>query len=191
MRRTLPEKMQQAVRLSVPFSGVCFRNVAQRFATQRDVLSALGSQLSGGRYNFHGTFPILYLSCDIHTCVEETTKSFQQAGTSVAQALPRTIVGVEVRLTNVLDLTDPAVVRLLSITRLRLIRTDWVTSQDVDGEEAFTQTIGRLAHDAGVEAVLAPSAAVPRTGKNLCIFSDHLLPNSLLRAINAHYLPPV
>lgn len=188
MRRTLPEKMQEAARLAVPFSGVCFRNVAQRFATRRDVLSTQGSVLSGGRYNFHGTYPVLYLSCDIHTCVEETTKSFTQAGTSVAQALPRTIVGVEVRLTRVLDLTDPAVLRLLGITRLRLIRTDWVTSQDVDGREAFTQNIGRLARDAGLEAILAPSAALPRTGQNLCIFSDQLLPSSLLRAINAERL---
>lgn len=191
MRRTLPEKMQQAARLSAPFSGVCFRNVTQRFATQRDVLSAQGSRLSGERYNFHNTYPVLYLSCDTHTCMEETTKSFQQAGASVAQALPRTIVGVEVSLTNVLDLTDTGLLRLLGITRLRLVRTDWVTSQDIDGREAFTQKIGRLAHDAGVEAVLVPSSAVPRTGKNLCIFPDQLLPNSLLRAINAHYLPPV
>ncbi len=123
MRRTLPDKMQEAARLAVPFSGVCFRNVAQRFATRRDVLSTQGSVLSGGRYNFHGTYPVLYLSGDIHTCVEETTKSFTQAGASVAQALPRTIIGVEAHLTRVLDLTDPFVLRLLGITRLRLIRT--------------------------------------------------------------------
>lgn len=147
MRRTLPERMQEAARLVTPFSGICFRNVAQRFATRRDVLSAQGSVLSGGRYNFHRTYPVLYLSGDIHTCVEETTKSFQQAGASVAQALPRTIVGVEVRLARVLDLTDPAVLRLLGITRLRLIRTDWITSQDIDDREAFTQKVGRLARD--------------------------------------------
>jgi len=57
-----------------------------------------GSVLSGGRYNFHGTYPTFYLSCDIHTCVEETTRSFAQAGTAVAQALPRTIIGVEIHL---------------------------------------------------------------------------------------------
>ena len=191
MRRTLAEKMRDAASLAVPFSGICFRNVAQRYATRRDILSTQGSQFSGGRYNFHATFPVLYLSCDIHTCVEETTKSFQQAGASVAQALPRTIIGVEVRLTSVLDLTDSAVLRLLGITRLRLIHTDWVTSQDVDGREAFTQALGRLARDTGIEAILVPSAALPRTGKNLCVFSDQLLSLSLLRAINTHRLPTV
>ena len=183
--------MQEAARLAAPFSGVCFRNVAQRFATRRDVPSAQGSVLSGGRYNFRATYPVLYLSCDIHTCVEEATKSFTQAGASVAQALPRTIIGVEVHLARVLDLTDLSVLRLLGITRLRLIRTDWVTSQDIDGREAVTQKIGRLARDAGLEAVLAPSAALPRTGKNLCVFTDQLLPISLLRAINVRRLRAV
>ena len=191
MRRTPLVKMQEASRLAAPFSGVCFRNVAQHFATRRDVLSTQGSVLSGGRYNFHGTYPTLYLSCDIHTCVEETTKSFTQAGTAVAQALPRTIIGVEIHLARVLDLTAPPVLRLLGVTRLRLIRTDWVTSQDVNGREAFTQEIGRLAREAGMEAVITPSAALPRTGRNLCIFPDQLLAGSLLRAINVRSLHAV
>ena len=113
----------------------------------------------------------------------------QNAGASVAEALPRTIVGVEARLSRVLDLSDPAVLRILGATRLRLIRTDWVTSQDVAGREALTQQFGRLARDTGVEAVLAPSAALPRTGRNLCVFTDQLLPTSLLRAINTQRLP--
>ena len=191
MRRSLPVRLLDALPPCRPFVGICFRNVAQQYATQRDILSAQGSQYSGGRYNFHGTYPVLYLSCDIHTCVEETSKSYQQAGASVAQALPRTIVGVEARLTSVLDLTDPAVLRLIGITRLRLIRTDWITSQESEAREAFTQTLGRLARDTGVEAILTPSAALPRTGKNLCIFSDQLLPTSHLRAINRQQLSVV
>lgn len=184
MRRTLPQKMQESALRAVPYAGVCFRNVAQRFATEQDILSAQGSVLSGGRYNFQGTYPILYLACDIHTCVEETARSFRQEGASVAQALPRTIIGVETRLSHVLDLTDPTVLHSLRVTRISLTRTDWVTSQDVHQREAFTQKMGRLARDAGFEAVLAPSAALPRTGKNLCIFPDRLLATSLLRAIN-------
>lgn len=190
MRRTLAEKMADTALFARPFSGVCFRNVAQRYATRRDILSAQGSQLTGGRYNFHGTYAALYLSCDIHTCIEETTRSFQNAGASVAEALPRTIVGVEAHLSRVLDLTDPAILHFLGVTRLHLLRTDWVTSQDVAGREAPTQRLGRLARDAGVEAVLVPSAARPRTGKNLCVFTDRLLPASLLRAINPERLPP-
>ena len=191
MRRSLPTRLLDALPLIRPFVGICFRNVAQQYATQRDILSAQGGQFSGGRYNFRGSYPVLYLSCDIHTCVEETSKSFQQAGASVAQALPRTIVGVEVRLARVLDLTDPVVLSVLGITRLRLIRTDWLTCQENEEREAFTQTVGRLARETGVEAILTPSAALPRTGKNLCIFSDQLLPTSRLRAINGQRLPAV
>ena len=123
--------------------------------------------------------------------MEETTKSFAQAGTAVAQALPRTIIGVEIHLARVLDLTAPPVLRLLGVTRLRLIRTDWVTSQDVNGREAFTQEIGRLACEAGMEAVITPSTALPRTGRNLCIFPDQLLAGFLLRAINVRSLRAV
>ncbi len=191
MRRSLPQKMQEAARSAVPFSGICFRNVAQRFATRHSILSTDGSLLAGGRYNFRGTYPVLYLACDIHTCVEETTKSFAQSGSAVSQALPRTIVGVEVSLSDVLDLTDPAVRRRLDITRVSLTHTDWVTSQDVYGLEALTQKVGRLARDAGFEAILAPSAALPRTGKNLAILPDQLLSSSRIQVVNRDRLPAV
>jgi len=83
------------------------------------------------------------------------------------------------------------VLSVLGITRLRLIRTDWLTCQENEEREAFTQTVGRFARETGVEAILIPSAALPRTGKNLCIFSDQLLPTSRLRAINGQRLPAV
>ncbi len=57
MRRSLPQKMQEALRRAAPFSGICFRNVAQRFATRQTILSTDGSLLSGGCYNFRGTYP--------------------------------------------------------------------------------------------------------------------------------------
>jgi len=66
MPRLLPERIQDALRLALPFSGVCFRNVSPEFADRRNVLSAQGSLLAGGRFNLKNKFAALYLSCDLH-----------------------------------------------------------------------------------------------------------------------------
>lgn len=112
--RNFSQRVQDAISVAVPFSGICFRNVSQRFANQQEILSARGSLIGGGRFNFKGLFEVLYLFCDVHTCLEETTKSLQRAGRDVARALPRTIVGVDVTSSQVLNLTDP-VIRKLTI----------------------------------------------------------------------------
>ena len=189
MHRALPQKLQDAVLSAIPFSGICFRNVAQQFATQQTILSAKGSLLAGGRFNFRGAFPVLYLSCDLHTCLEETTQAFRQSGSTVAQALPRTVVGIEVGLNRVLDLTAPMQRRRLGVTKASLTGADWVMTQDAENREALTQELGRLARNAGFEALLVPSAALPRTGKNLVIFSEQLLPHSYCHIVNKDRLP--
>lgn len=117
MPHSLLQKMQDAMGRVVPFSGTCFRSVSQRFATRQQVLSAKGSLMVGGRFNFIGKFEVLYLSCDSHTCLEETTKSIQRPASEVAQVLPRTIIGIQVKLSRVLDLTDANVRRSLGITK--------------------------------------------------------------------------
>jgi len=60
-------------------------------------------------------------------------------------------------------------------------------TQNVDTSEAFTQQLGRLARDAGFEAILVPSAVT--RGKNLDVFPDRLLPGSSLKIINRSRLP--
>lgn len=45
-----------------------------------DIISGKGSITYGGRFNFIGKFEVLYLSCDIHTSIEETTKSQLHSG---------------------------------------------------------------------------------------------------------------
>jgi RES domain-containing protein len=142
----------------------------------------------GGRFNFIGTFEVLYLSCDPHTCLEETTKSIQRPAHEVAQALPRTLVGIEVRLSRVLDLTDASVRRRLGIRKKDLTAPNWEKSQNVHKQEALTQQIGRLAREVGFEAILVPSSMT--RGKNLDIFPDRLLTRSRLRVVNRQNLTP-
>jgi RES domain-containing protein len=190
MRRPLVQVILSLVPAATTFHGICFRNVSQRFASRQDILSARGSLLTGGRFNFRGAFELLYLSCDVHTCLEETTKALLYDGFIVAKALPRTIIGVEVELQRVLKLTDAAIRRRRGVTAGDLIRTDWQHAQDVLGREALTQEIGRLARDAGFEALLVPSAAT-RSGRNLDIFPDRLASTSYCRVLNADHLPLV
>lgn len=187
MSRSLDEQMRNALEWAAPFSGVCFRNVSQKFANAQDILSAQGSLHAGGRFNFMNIFEVLYLSCDLHTCVEETTKSARLPEMELANVLPRTLIGIEVMLSRVLDLTDATIRRRLRITKKSLIADDWEKFQNVDIQEAFTQQIGRLAREAGFEAILVPSAVT--RGKNLDIFPDRLLPGSSLKVINRHFLP--
>jgi len=183
----LGDKIKDALQWAVPFSGVCFRNVSLQYANRQDIISAQGSINAGGRFNLKGAFDILYLSCDLHACLEETTKSLQRPGFEVAMLLPCTIVGIEVKLSLVLDLTKGVTRRKLGITKKSLIADDWEKRQNVDNQEAYTQQIGRLAREAGFEAILIPSAVT--RGKNLDIFPDRLLLGSSLKVVNRHLLP--
>ncbi len=187
MPRPLSEKMQDTLQWTVPFSGVCFRNVSPKFAKTQDILSAKGNFHAGGRFNYKGAFEVLYLSCDPHTCLEETTKSLQRNGFEIAKTLPRVVIGIEVNLSRVLDLTVSEIRRRLGITKQILITSNWMNTQNADNKEAITQQIGRLAREAGFEAILVHSAVT--RGKNLDIFPDRLLPSSSLKIINRHLLP--
>ena len=187
MPRLLPEKIQDALRLALPFSGICFRNVSPEFADRLNILSAQGSLRAGGRFNLKDKFAAIYLSCDLHTCIEETTKTAGRSDVEIAKLLPRTIVGIEVKLSRVLDLTDNVIRRKLGITKKSLIATEWKNYQNIVLQEAFTQQLGRLAREAGFEAILVPSAVT--RGKNLDVFPDRLLSGSSLKIINRSRLP--
>lgn len=184
----LAYRLEQSVSLATSLSGVCYRNVSQPWATQRDILSAAGSFTAGGWYNFVGTFEVLYLACDFYTSWAETLNPTRQMRIEPAYFLPRTIVGVEVSLSAVLDLTSQRVRRRLGLTKAVLTETDWLKIQKEERREAITQTIGRLSRNTGFEALLAPSAVC--AGANLCIFPDRLHPTSSLVVIRGEELPP-
>jgi RES domain-containing protein len=189
---TLEQRMRRALQQAVPFPiniqspGICFRNVKHEFANRHQILSALGSLNNGGRYNYIEAFGVLYLACDPHTCLEETTRATIAAGFVAARNLPRTFIGIRVRLARVLDLTDWRVRRRLGVSRALLL-ADWERVQEVEGREAPTQELGRLARAAGFEAVLTPSASW--AGANLNIFPENLLPSSELSIVNETQLP--
>ena len=158
-----------------------FRNVGQAYARKRSFLGIGGSVLYGGRFNYIGTFGVLYLSLDTETCWAESLSQYDTSSKK-ASSMPRTIIGIEVELNKVLDLTNHWVLKRLGITRADLF-CDWEDYQDNQQIEAPSQRIARLAREAGFEAIKVPSKA-REGGRNLDIFPDNVKPPSRYVLIN-------
>src|SRR3954468_4869210 len=117
LEQKLKRRMPEALKLAIKFQGVGFRNVGQHYANKLDILSTIGSYLWGGRYNIATAFGVLYLSCDLHTCLGELEYAARYEGVNVQEKLPRTMTGIRLELAKVLDLTDTKVRRMLGISR--------------------------------------------------------------------------
>lgn len=127
-------------------SRECFhRNVSARGYTEYRVspLDAAHSRAVGNRYNFPGTFPVLYLAHHATLASLEAEKDYIRLGLPFDEAC-RLNIPVEVS-GPVLDLTQPAVRKLLGFTpkMLTLPTASWKAIQ-ASGREAPTQTLGRL-----------------------------------------------
>ena len=148
-----------------PLRGQFYRIVAQHL--QDRVLSTKGSELYGGRYNPKGAFGALYCGETPAVCSAEIRKA--TAGRTLN---PLVLASVRVELQRVLDLTDHAILQRLGLQPEDLVAPNLTK----------TQELGRLAREAGFEALLVPSAAA--TGKNLVIFLDHLDPASSVHLLS-------
>ncbi len=114
-----------------------------------------GALLSGGRYNAAGEFGALYLSETPQVCAAELARR---------PATPRDYIVASIRVTlgRICDLTDDGLLADLGLTSSQLKADDWTD----------TQVLGKLAREAGFEAILVPSAA--GDFNNLVIFMDRL-----------------
>lgn len=182
----LKENIEDEFASASQVDSICFRNVKVRRATKNGVLATTGSIITGGRYNFIGDFGSLYLSWDIHTSIEETTKSNMSLLIDTAMRLPVVIIGYEITLSKILDLTDNDLLDRIGLVKADLLE-DWEDSQKL-GMPALTQNIGRYAYDMGFEAIKSPSA-VWDMGMNLNIFPDKLLAESKIEVVNIEELP--
>lgn len=165
------------------YDGYCYRVNKPRYGNRRDAFSGEGSRYASGRFNAQRAFLIVYTSCSFEGASWEFTHTARSSGVDLASLLPISTLSGRAQFSQVLDLTNRAARRALGVTLADLRSQDWVNSQD----EALTQTIGRLAFDAGFEAILAPSAA---GSPNLNILPANILPGSVLEIINENELPP-
>lgn len=161
------------------FSGVAFRSASPAFAASREMLSGEGVRRHGGRWNPPGLFAAVYASLSPETAIAEALSHFRHYGIPDADAMPRVLVAVELDLAAVADLSDGRSRRTLRVSRRRMRGEPWRSLQGA-GREAITQSIGRAAFEAGLEGLLAPSAA-DRKGINVVVFPALLKPGSRMR----------
>jgi RES domain-containing protein len=164
------------------------RSASPRYANKDDILTGAGARRAGARWNPPNTFRTVYTSLDPHTAVDEAFAHFLHYGLPIAKALPRVLVSLEVRVRRVLDLTDARIRRFLTVSERRLLDDPWREMQ-IKGQESLTQALGRLAHEDGWEALLAPSTA-RKGGVNLILFPANIeAPQSWMRMGNVEELP--
>jgi RES domain-containing protein len=160
------------------WSGVAYRSVSPAYAGAGDMLSGAGVRRHGGRWNAAGSFAAVYASLSPETAVAEALAYVRHYGIPDADALPRLLVALQASLASLADLTEGSARRILGVSHRRLRSEPWRRAADA-GREALTQAIGRAAFEAGLEALLVPSAA-NRAGANLVVFPERLRPGSRL-----------
>lgn len=185
------ERLQKAIERcasqAVRWTGTVYRSASPRYANRDDLLTGVGSKTAGARWNPPRSFPTVYSSLDPHTALDEVLAHFRHYGIPIASAMPRVTVSIQVLLGRVLDLTDGLTRSTLRVSERRMLREPWRAAQQA-GREALTQSLGRLAHDLGWEALLVRSAA-RRGGVNLVVFPETLSRRSSLEIINVGELP--
>jgi RES domain-containing protein len=135
-------------------------------------LSAVGSQIHGGRYNRKNTFEAFHISDTQQTALYETEAVFNFAGVIVGlRQPPRVILSLDYDLQYVLDLRAPTLLERLDVT-IDDLKRPWKVAQ-ADGRPVLTQRIGAAARAVNIEALLVPSARVD-AGANLVVFPDRL-----------------
>ena len=120
-----------------------------------------GSWLHGARYNLKNYFGALYTSLELTTAQAEVARYF-----TVPPDCGFVTAALTVELSQVVDLTDSKLLRKVRLASSRLIGDDYAACQE----------LGWRAWEAGIEALLAPSAAVPKA-KNLVLFLDYQRPS--------------
>lgn len=183
----LAKGMAHAARHVSALSTEAFRATSVAYANRDDLLTGLGAKMNGGRWNPPGSFATVYTSLTAETAVAEYLAHQRHYGFRDSDVLPCVLVGLEVHLRTVLDLTVDEVRRALGVSAARLLEGTW---RKPTGRESLTQAIGRLAFAAEFEGLVVPSAAAPGT-RNLVVFPGNLVPpDGYVRIVNRSRLPP-
>ncbi len=168
------------------FEGVVVRNVSAKYANKQQFYSGAGAAKTGGRWNRRGLAAV-YASLDVQTATAEAYQDFIYRGFPLTAIQPRVTAGARVRLSKLLDVTDTSILAQLGFTRKELLQEDWRALQR-EGEESWTQAIGRGAFLAGFEGVLVPSAQ-HKKGKNIVLFPGNFTKTSQIEILGSDQLP--
>ena len=163
---------------------VVFRCSEPAYANERDLLTGEGSRRYGGRWNPPASFATVYAAFADTTALAEAKANHRYYGLDPGDALPRTIVALEIRLAKILDLTDGSVCKSLGVSATRMRNDDWRMGNR-RGDESLTQAIGRAAYQTSLEGLIVPACD---GGKNLVWFPGNLRGTSKVAIRNPHKL---
>jgi len=163
---------------------VVYRCSEPTYATKDDLLTGEGSRRFGGRWN-PPSFATVYAAFTDATALAEAKANHLYYGLDPADALPRTIVAVDVKLAKVLDLTDDTVRKSLGVSATRMRGDDW-RKLNRKHDESLTQAIGRAVYTVGMEGLVVPACD---GGKNLVCFPENLKDASSVTIRNVDKLP--
>jgi RES domain-containing protein len=176
--------MTAIVARASPRVDVVFRCTEPTYATEGDLLTGEGSRINGGRWNPPSSFSTVCAAFSDATALSEAKANHLYYGLDPADALPRVIVAVNVKLAEVLDLTDGMIRKTLGVSATKMRDDDW-RALNRRGVESLTQAIGRAACQSSLEALIVPACD---GGKNLVWFPDNLRGASKATIRNAHKL---
>lgn len=145
------------------FEGRVYRHLAPGYGP----LSSEGARIHGGRWNPPDSFPALYTALEPAISLAELARAARLQGLRPSDLVPRILVSYDVRLSRVLDLTDPAVLDGLGLHAEELVADDL----------RHSRAIGAAARFAGFEALRAESTA-RRGAVTVPIFVGQLLADS-------------
>ena len=159
---------QQTVQLlqgfsSAPWKGVVFRHMFANFPPDRE-------NIRGARWNPPDA-PAIYTSLARETCIAEAEYYIDLQ--SVRPSARRVVYRIEVSLERVLDLSAPADLVRIGLTRQNLVSTDHSDCQRIGGVVEWLQNDG----------LLVPS--VRAEGFNLVIFPNRRKEGYRFRAIDS------
>lgn len=172
---------------AVPFQGVVMRSAGMQLATAKDFASGDGASANGGRWNPRG-IKAIYASTTPATAVYEAYQNLLEFGFAPTSIRPRVFCGAEVQVRALLDMTDSGIRRRIGFTLAEILDEDWQTIQQ-EGDESWTQAVGRGAYEAGFEGLLVPSARHRPDGVNVVIFPDNVRDESTIVLLGKEDLP--
>lgn len=155
-----------------PFNAVLFRFIHPQFSAAEEIINGEGGHWASGRWNLKGAMRVAYTATEPETALAECLAHARYYNLPLSTALPRVLVSLVLRATSVLDLRDANLRRVLRIALDEMTATDW-RRENRRSREAVTQAWGAAFTAAGVEALIAPSAA-KNDGTNVVVFPENL-----------------
>jgi RES domain-containing protein len=178
----IKKALQKLDKRGKPFAAVCYRCVERQFADQ--AVSGLGSQTYGARWTPKNSFPTVYLCETAEAALQEYLARGRRMKLPDHQSLPMMMLSVQVKVANLLDITDEEVASVVH-PLLEMEKIHWRAIQD--RREAVSQAAGRAIKEMGFSGLIAPSQACPGD-KNIAIFPENL---GLKETLSTPNLKPV